>query len=162
MSTPGNEFREAEYLGIGFLAISSSELIEKLLEGHQIDDDDKYVLRRAETFLNDVSSGARLVTSGGLNANVSAADSVRKLAYSVEPLKLMQDGIQSAEVGDVFQNMALSIEAALTNHIDEITENNLCAAKEFFHQLHVFIMSLIETHQNRTGIDADLGMPMFA
>lgn len=117
MSTPDNEFREAEYLGLGFLAVTSSELLGRLLEGQDIDDDDSYTLRRAAKFLNDVSSGATLVTSGGITSNVSSFETVRKLAYSVEPLKLMQDEIHSADIGQVFDNMAVSINSALRRFI---------------------------------------------
>lgn len=162
MSAPGNEFREAEYLGLGFLAITSAELLDRLLAEQSIDDDDKYVLRRAAKFLKDVSSGVRLVTSGGVTSNVSAVDTVRKLAYSVEPLKLMQDKIQSAEVSEVFESMAEAIEAASLDSLAESERNNLAVAKDFFRQLHVFLLSMIEADQRRTGIDSDFGMPMLA
>jgi len=162
MSTPGSEFREAEYLGLGFLALTSSELLDQLLVGQHIDDDEKYMLQRAAKFLKDVSSGARLVTSGGVTSNVSAVETVRKLAYSVEPLKLMQDEIQSAEVGDAFDKMADSIEEALSGVIEGAVRNDLIVAKDFFHQLHVFLVSMIDADQRRTGIDTDFGVPMLA
>ena len=162
MSTPGNEFREAEYLGLGFLAVTSSELLDRLLTGQPIDDDDKHTLQRAEKFLKDVSSGAKLVT-GGVSSNVSAVETVRKLAYSVEPLKLMQDEIQSTEVGEAFERMADAIEVALSGGtIDEAARNNLIVARGFFRQLHVFLIGLIETDQRRTGIDTDFVSPMLA
>ena len=157
MSTPGNEFREAEYLGLGFLAVSSSELLERLLAHQPIDDDDRYTLQRARGFLLDVASGARLVTEG-VSSNASATETVRKLAYSVEPLKLMQDEIRSAEVGSVFENMARSIEVSLD--IDPAPKEedlkNLGIAKDFFAQLHAFLVNLIEAGKRRTG--SDLGL----
>lgn len=163
MSTPGNEFREAEYLGLGFLAVTTSELLGRLLARQIIDDDDKYTLRRAMSFLEDVSSGVRLVISGGVNSNVSAVETVRKLAYSVEPLKLMQERIRSAEVEQKFENMADAIKAALSGSIiDGVDSKNLVVAKEFFCQLHVFLVSLIETKQRRTGIEAGFGVPLLA
>lgn len=156
MSTPGNEFREAEYLGLGFLAVTSSELLDRLLAGQEIDDDDKYTLGRAEKFLKDVSSGARLVTSG-VGANASAVENVRKLVYSVEPLKLIQEGIQSAQIVDAFENMANAIETALTYQIDETQREILGIAKSFFHQLHIFLLDKIESEQRRVGINLSFG-----
>ncbi|MBI3095549.1 MAG: hypothetical protein HYY97_11830 [Rhodocyclales bacterium] len=152
MSTPGYEFREAEYLGLGYLAVSSSELLDRLLSHQPIDDDDRYTLRRAKCFLMDVSSGARLVKSG-VSSNASAVDSVRKLVYSVEPLKLMQDAIRSAEVGEVFEKIAGSIETAITVSEYDADRDDLIIAKDFFHQLHVFLVSSIESGRRRTSVD---------
>lgn len=153
MSAPGNEFREAEYLGLGYLAVTSSELLDQLLSGVDIDDDDKYTLRRAKGFLNDVSSGARLVTSG-VSSNVSAVDSVRKLSFAVEPLKLMHEEVlKSADLGEAFEKMANSIDAAIGNSLTNEDRNYLIAAKDFFRQLHLFFINLVEAGQRRTGID---------
>ncbi len=162
MSAPNNEFREAEYLGLGFLAVTSSELLDKLLEEKSLDEDEKYMLQRAGKFLRDVSSGAQLVTSGGVSSNVSAAETVRKLAYSVEPLKLMQDKIQSAKVGEAFENMANAIDAGLANSLGESERNDLKVATTFFHQLHVFLIGQVESRQQRTGIDPQFSMPLLA
>ncbi|MCU7904762.1 MAG: hypothetical protein KZQ76_02710 [Candidatus Thiodiazotropha sp. (ex Epidulcina cf. delphinae)] len=161
MSTPGNEFRQAEYLGLGFLAVTSSEILNRLLTGQLIDEDEKYTLRRAASFLKDVSSGAQLVNSG-VSSNVSAVDTVRKLAYSVEPLKLMQDEIQSAEVEAVFKKMADAIEVALNSSAEVKASNDLIIAKDFFHQLHLFLVSLIEADQKRTGSDSSLDESLLA
>ncbi|MFV1976002.1 MAG: hypothetical protein ACC651_09655 [Candidatus Scalindua sp.] len=162
MSTPGNEFREAEYLGLGFLAVTSSEILNQLLDGQPVDEDDKHTLRRAEKFLRDVSSGAQIVTSGGVNSNVSSVDTVRKLAFSVEPLKLMQEQIRTAAVGEVFNSMASSIEDSLTGDISEAMSSNLILARDFFIQLNVFLMGLIDSDQRRTGIDGSLDAPSLA
>jgi hypothetical protein len=156
MSTPGNEFRQAEYLGLGFLAVTSCELLDRLLAGQTIDQDDEYTLRRAESFLKDVSSGARLVTSG-VGSNASAVETVRKLAYSVEPLKLMQDRIQAADVGNELDKMAAAIEAALSTSKVSIKKEELTNAKDFFRGLHTFLSGLIESGQRRTGIDKSFG-----
>ncbi len=161
MSTPGNEFRDAEYLGLSFLAVSSSELLERLLASQQIDEDDKYTLRRAEIFLKDVSSGARLVTSG-VSSNACAVETVRKLAFSVEPLKFMQDKIKADDVGEEFEKMASAIETALSPSNSQIKVEELNNAKEFFRQLSAFLVGLVESGQRRIGGDISFGSSLLS
>ena len=156
MSTPDGNFRETEYLGLGFLAVKSSLLLSTLLEGHPINDDDKYTLKRAQDFLTDVSSGARLVTSGS-STNANAIESVRKLSYSVEPIRLMHEQICAAEVEDVFKGMASAIESAITstNPVD-LKKNELNRATEFFKVLHISLFNLVENNQKRLGSNFEL------
>lgn len=158
MSAPGNEFREAEYLGLGFLAVTSSELLNRLLEGKPIDEDDQHTLHRAINFLNDVSNGARLVNSG-VSSKANALETVSKFAYSVEPLKLMQDRIRSAEIEGAFKKMAISIESAISNSVNtDIDQSSLTNAKDFFSKLHVFLTDQIEASKRRTtGINIIFG-----
>ncbi len=158
MSAPRQKFRESEYLGLGMLAVTSSTLISKLLEGGALNDDDKHTLRRASGFLHDVSSGAKLVTAG-VSSNVSAADSVRKLAYSVEPLTLMQKQIKEAEVGEVFDRVATTIEVSLAAAPTQAQRTDLEIAKDFFQQLQTFLLNLVESGKRRTG---SLGMEFVA
>lgn len=156
MSTPDGNFRETEYLGLGFLAVKSSLLLSKLLEGQNINDDDKYTLKRAQDFLTDVSSGARLVTSGS-STNANAIDSVRKLSYSVEPIKLMHEQIHAAEVEDVFKGMASAIELAINSpNPANLQENELTRATEFFKVLHTSLFNLVENNQKRLGSNFEL------
>lgn len=150
MSAPGQEFRESEYLGLGLLAVTSSTLIDRILAGDGLDDDDKHTLLRATHFLHDVSSGAKLVTTG-VSSNASAADSVRKLAYSVEPLAFMQAHLKEAEVGDVFDRVAKTIEHSLVTAPNADERGDLEIAKDFFYQLQAFLLSLVEAGKRRTG-----------
>lgn len=161
MSTPGNEFRDAEYLGLSFLAVSSSELLERLLASLPIEEDDEYTLRRAENFLKDVSSGARLVTSG-VSSNACAVETVRKLAFSVEPLKFMQDRIKADDVGEEFEKMARAIETALSPNNSQIKVEELNNAKEFFRQLSAFLVGLVESGQRRIGGDISFGSSLLS
>lgn len=154
MSAPGLEFREAEYLGLGFLAISASELLDRVLNGGQLDDDDKYTLNRAKRFLEDASSGAEIVKSGVGNT-VNAVDSVRCLSYSVEPLKLMQQQIKTSEVDKAFKMLADSIGAAVD--AAKVDRNGLTVAKDFFKQLHVFFVDLAESNKRKTGLGDGFG-----
>lgn len=149
MSAPGLEFREAEYLGLGFLAITSSELIKGLIAGHTINEDDRHTLLRAKRFLEDVSSGARLVTSGA-TSNVSAVDSVRKFAYAVEPLKFMQDHIRASDVGEAFPRIASAIQETVDSG-HPVDPESLAQAMDFFRQLHAFLTSLAAAGKRRTG-----------
>lgn len=158
MSAPGQEFRESEYLGLGLLAVSSSGLIDRLLTGGALDDDDRHTLLRAKSFLHDVSSGAKLVTMG-VASNVSSADSVRKLAYSVEPLALMQDRIKAADVGVVFDRMANSIDHSLLAAPSQDEREDLALAQTFFQQLQSFLLNLVESGKRRTG---DIGSALRA
>lgn len=159
MSTPGSEFREAEYLGLGFLAVASSELLARLLAGQPIDDDDKYTLRRAKKFLEDASSGAQLVNEG-VHSNVSAVETVRKLSYSVEPLTLVHEQIRAAEAGVVLQRLADSIKQAVDTEV--IDRANLEVAKNFFRQLHIFFLKLTEAGRRRTGVEENFGIQIMA
>lgn len=158
MSAPRQEFRESEYLGLGLLAVTSTGLIDRILSGEVLDDDDKHTLLRAKSFLHDVSSGAKLVTSG-VSSNVSAAETVRKLAYSVEPLTLMQENLKAADVGVVFDRMADSIEHSLTVAPTPAERDDLAIAKDFFQQLQAFLLNLVESGKRRTG---DLGSSLRA
>lgn len=153
MSAPRQEFRESEYLGLGLLAVTSTGLLDRILAGEQLDGDDKHTLRQATSFLHDVSSGAKLVTAG-VTSNVSAAESVRKLAYAVEPLGLMQRRIKEAEVGDVLNRVANTIEHSLQTPPTVNERNDLEMAKDFFQQLQAFLLNLVESGKRRTG---DLG-----
>lgn len=153
MSAPGNEFREAEYLGLGFLAITSSELLDQLLGGGSLDEDDKYTLRRAIDFLKKASSGARLVNSG-VSSNANALETVSKLSYSVEPLRFVQDKTGSADIEAVFNKMVTSIEVAMDNPTNSGIEiTSLTNAKDFFSNLYVIFTNLAEASKRRTGID---------
>jgi len=157
MSAPGNEFCEAEYLGLSFLAVTSSELLDQLLAGNSIDEDDKYTLRRAIDFLKDASSGVRLVNSG-ISSNANALETVSKLSYSVEPLRFVQDNTGSADVEAVFTMMATSIEVAIDNPVNaDIDRNSLTTAKNFFSKLHVLFTDLVEASKRRTGVDIIFG-----
>ncbi|MDS4025727.1 MAG: hypothetical protein RKO25_01850 [Candidatus Contendobacter sp.] len=157
MSAPGNEFREAEYLGLGFLAVTSSELLDQLLAGKSIDEDDKHTLRRAIDFLKKASSGARLVNSG-VSSNANALETVSKFAYSVEPLRFVQDKTGSADIEAVFKKMATSIEVAMHNPASaSIDRTSLTTAKNFFSKLHVLFTDLVEASKRRTGIDTIFG-----
>lgn len=158
MSAPRQEFRESEYLGLGLLAVTSGELIGRILDGNSLDEDDKHTLLRAKSFLHDVSSGAKLVTAG-VTSNVSAAESVRKLAYSVEPLALLQDQIKAADVDVVFDRMACSIEHSLIEVPSKEEREDLVIAKAFFQQLQGFLLNLVESGKRRTG---ELGSPLRA
>lgn len=162
MSAPGQEFQETEYLGLGLLAVTSAGLIERMLSGEQIDDDDKYTLLRAKRFLADVSSGAKLLHSGA-SANATAVESVRKLSYSVEPLQLMQERIKSDEVEFVFERVATSLERSVQEGAQANLRDDLLVAKDFFGQLQRFLLVLVESGKTRTG-DAGLrsAMPRYA
>ncbi len=162
MSAPGQEFQESEYLGLGLLAVTSATLIERLLSGQQIDDDDKYTLLRAKRFLADVSSGAKLVHSG-VSSNATAVENVRKLAYSVEPLQLMQERIKADEVESVFERVATSLEESVEKGPQANLRDDLVMAKDFFSQLQRFLLVLVESGKTRTG-DAGLrsAMPRYA
>jgi len=153
MSAPGQEFRESEYLGLGMLAVTSSGLIDRILAGRPIDDDDKYTLMKAKDFLHDLSGGAKLVTSG-VASNVSAADSVRKLAYAVEPLSHLQKELNSADLGAALDRFADSLEHSLTALPGPNERADLAMAKEFFQMLQSILLNLVEVGNRRTG---DLG-----
>ena len=160
MSAPGHEFREAEYLGLGYLAITSSELLARLMAGDQLSDDDKFTLRRAQDFLCDVSNGARLVTSG-IQRNASASDAIQKLSYAVEPLKLLQEEFRSADVGETLEKVAGSIGNALQAS-DGADRTDLELAKNFFRELHVFLANLVEVGKRRTGVDFGFGSALLS
>lgn len=157
MSAPGNEFREAEYLGLSFLAVTSSELLDQLLAGKSLDEDDKYTLHRAIDFLKDASSGARLVNSG-VSSNANALETVSKLSYSVEPLRFVQDSTGSSDIEAIIEEMVNSIEEAIANPVNaNIDEISLTNAKNFFSNLHVFFTDLVEASKRHTGINITFG-----
>lgn len=156
MSTPDSNFRETEYLGLGFLAVKSSVLLSRILEGQGINDDDKYTLKRAQDFLTEVSSGARLVNSGN-STNANAIESVRKLSYSVEPIRLMHEQIRAAEVEGIFNDMASAIESAIKSpNPEDLKKNELNRATEFFKALHTSLLNLVENNQKRFGSNFEL------
>lgn len=159
MSAPSLHFREAEYLGLSFLAVSTSELLEQVLGGRQLDEDEKHTLLRARRFLEEASNGALLVTSG-VHSNVSAADTVRKLSYSVEPLKVLQHALKAADADVALKQLAKSIEDVVQAH--RLDRDSLSIARDFFQQLHLFFVTLIEKGKRRTGLDQDLGSSLMA
>lgn len=154
MSAPGQEFRESEYLGLGLLAVTSAGLIDRLLDGKPIDDDDKDTLSQAQQFLTKVASGAKLVNSG-VGSHVSAIDSVRMLSYSVEPLQLMQNNMKAAEVESVFERVAATLEQTVHSGASQQQREDLTLAKAFFGELQRFLLNLVESDKRRTG-DAGL------
>jgi hypothetical protein len=155
MSTPGHEFREAEYLGLGYLAVSTSELLDRVLSGQRLDADDMDTLERARQFLSDVSSGARLVTAG-TPSNVSPVESVRKFSYSVEPLGQMQENLRAADFGDAIDRMASSVGAVLEPGA-HFNVADVTMTKDFFHQLHIFLVNMIEARKRKTGAEFSIG-----
>lgn len=158
MSAPGREFRDAEYLGWGYLAITSVELLERVLAGQPLDQDDAHNLRRARQFLVDAASGAKLVQSG-VPSNVSPVETVRKFSYAVEPLRHVRHNLPPPEVGRVFDKMASSIDAALHQGA-QADRAELAFTKSFFQQLHHMLLDVIESGKRRTGTDFSFGGSM--
>lgn len=146
MSAPRSEMRDAEYLGLGFLAVTSSELLKRLVARAELTDDERHTLRRAAAFLKDVSSGAKLVASG-TNASASESD-LRKFSYAVEPLRSIQHHIAAVEIEGQVTGLAESIEDAISQSpaIDATRLNN---AQRFFDSLYRFLMDLVETGRRR-------------
>ena len=160
MSTPGQEFRDAEYLGWGYLAITSAELLERVLAGQPLDQDDAHNLERARQFLIDASSGAKLVQSG-VPSNVSPVETVRKFSYVMEPLRLSRHGLPPPEVGPVLDKMASSIDAVLQPGA-QADHAQLAFAKTFFQHMHHMLLDIIESGKRRTGTDFSFGASMMA
>lgn len=160
MSTPGQEFRDAEYLGWGYLAITSVELLERALADQPLDMDDVHNLQRARQFLIDAASGAKLVQSG-VPSNVSPVETVRKFSYIMEPLRLSRHGQPPPEVGPVLDMMASSIEDALRPG-GQADQAQLAFAKAFFQQMHYVLLDLIESGKRRTGTEFSFGASMMA
>ena len=66
----------------------------------------------------------------------------------------MQDSIRSADIEDVFKEMATSIEVAMDNPASaRIDKASLTTAKDFFSKLHVLFTDLVEASKRRTGIN---------
>ncbi len=158
MSAPGQEFRDAEYLGWGYLAVTSVELLERVLAGQALDQDDAHNLERARQFLVDAASGAKLVQSG-VPSNVSPVETVRKFSYAVEPLRHVRHNLPPPEVGLVFDKMASSIDAALHQGA-QADRTELAFTKSFFQQLHHMLLDIIESGKRRTGTDFSFGASM--
>lgn len=160
MSTPGQEFRDADYLGWGYLAITSVELLERVLAGQSLDADDAHILKRARQFLIDAASGAKLVQSG-VPSNVSPVETVRKFSYVMEPLRLSRSDLPPPEVGSVLDGMASSIDAALQRGA-QADRAQLLFAKTFFEHMHHMLLDIIESGKRRTGTDFSFGTSMMA
>lgn len=159
MSTPGQEFRDAEYLGWGYLAITSAELLERVLAGQSLDADDAHSLKRAQQFLTDAASGAKLVQSG-VPSNVSPVETVRKFSYVMEPLRLSRSDLPP-EVGSALDDMASSINAALQTGA-QVDRTQLVFAKTFFQNMHHVLLDIVESGKRRTGTDFSFGASMMA
>lgn len=160
MSTPGQEFRDAEYLGWGYLAITSVELLERFLAGQALDQDDAHNLERARQFLIDAASGAKLVQSG-VPSNVSPVETVRKFSYVMEPLRQIQHDLATPEVGLVLDKMATSIDAAL-HQGGQPDRAQLAFAKAFFQHMHYMLLDIIESGKRRTGTNFSFGASMMS
>jgi hypothetical protein len=160
MSTPGQEFRDADYLGWGYLAITSAELLERVLAGQQLDMDDAHSLKRARQFLIDAASGAKLVQSG-VPSNVSPVETVRKFSYVMEPLRLSRRDLPPPEVGKALDDMASSIDAALAAGAQADTAQ-LKLTKTFFMNMHHMLLDIVESGKRRTGTDFAFGASMMA
>ena len=160
MSTPGQEIRDAEYLGLGYLAITSAELLERVLSGQPMDLDDAHNLTRARQFLVDAASGAKLVASG-VPSNVSPVETVRKFSYAVEPFRQVQHGVPPPDVGPFLEKMASAIDAALHND-PQVDRPQLEVAQSFFKFLHRMFLDVIESRRRRTGGDFSFGASMMA
>lgn len=160
MSTPGQEFRDADYLGYGYLAITSAELLERLLAGQALDGDEAHNLKRARQFLVDAASGAKLVQSG-VPSNVSPVETVRKFSYVMEPLRMSRHDLPPPDVGSVLEGMATSIDAALQAGIQP-DRAQLVFAKTFFQHMHEVLLDIVESGKRRTGTDFSFGATMTA
>ncbi len=160
MSTLGQEFRDADYLGWGYLAITSVELLERLLKGEMLDEDDAYSLKQAKQFLIDAASGAKLVQSG-VPSNVSPVETVRKFSYVMEPLRLSRSSLPTLEVVSTLDGMASSLDAALKTGA-QADPKQLAFAKTFFQHMYHTLIDIIESGKRRTGTDFSFGTSMMA
>lgn len=162
MSAPNQQFREAEYLGWGYVAVTSSEILQRLLAGQAPDQDDKHYLERAKQFLSDAASGAKLV-SMGVPSHVSPVETVRKFSYSVAPLRQVQGNGAGAppDVAAALEAMIKSIDDALRNGRPE-DPGLLTVTKDFFMQLHRVLLDIVESGKRRTGTDFTFGRSLFA
>lgn len=160
MSTPGLEFHDAEYLGWGYLAITSVELLDRVLGGQHLDADDAHNLKRAQKFLVDAASGAKLVTAG-VPSHASPVETVRTFSYAVKPLRQVRNDVPPPEVGAALDRMASSIDTALRQGAP-VDSAQLTFARDFFKQLHHLLLDIVESGKRRTGADFSLGGSLMA
>jgi len=133
MSGPNTMLREAEYLDCGFLAAQSQETISKLLGEKPLSESDRQILGAASDFLNKVSDGANLVSTGRSERHNSRA-SMQALDVAMGPLEVLHDLIRDGEVADFFKGLAEATKKASGGDNSQIEQ--LENSKRFFQVLY--------------------------
>lgn len=138
MSAPRFESMASEYINYGFLSAKAVNAIESILAGQCLSQDEARVLKRAEGFLRDVSSGAVLVKTGSFNGN-NPNEAMAALDIAMNPIEFLQDAIKEKEIASFFTEMAQAIEESQTQ-LGEVPssakKDKLDNAKFFFDCLY--------------------------
>lgn len=152
MSGVSQEAQQTVYLKYGLLAAKSGGLIQALLEARPVDENGLEVLRKAERFLQEVASGADLVTNGV--GTSSASESLEVLSYAMDPIEALQQRIQNRQIEVIFKEMAETIHSASAPQHQQLSAANrelLSLAKAFFERLLVSFMGSLEQTRRQAG-----------
>lgn len=152
MSGVSQEAQQTVYLKYGLLAAKSGGLIQALLEARPVDENGLEVLRKAERFLQEVASGADLVTNGVSTS--SASESLEVLSYAMDPIEALQQRLQNRQIEVIFKEMAETIHRASTPQDEQLSAANrelLSLAKAFFERLLVSFMGSLEQTRRQSG-----------
>src|SRR5690242_9121774 len=111
MSAPNSLATEATYLSYGFLAAKASTFLARVLSRKQINDEAKESLLRAQKFLVEVASGAKLVKTGEQSeeSGITALDSITVLGYAMDPIEQLQVVMKDEDIEKAFTRMANAI-----------------------------------------------------
>lgn len=151
MSAPTFESMESEYINYGFLSVKAGNAIKAALEGQNLSEAEGQILKRAEEFLKDISSGAVLVKTGRYNG-VNPSEAMAALDFAMNPILHLQDVIKNEEVSKFFDEMADAIQIiAAQQALPDEKKGMLGNAQKFFDYLYSSLLDSLNSGRPSIG-----------
>lgn len=151
MSAPNVGLKRSEYINFSLLAVRTSNALKAVLDGKQLPEDDRAVLSRAASFLEEVSTGADFVAHGRFQAGFSPTRSVTSLHQAMEPIKRLRRHMKDNDVASFFEQLAKAVSDASAGRASNGARNELNEAMEFFDAFYETLAAEINTKYPTVG-----------
>lgn len=153
MSSPTQYSKESDHLKYGFLAVKSSEAINRVLREQPLSDGDLEILSKASTFLQNIAEGAQLVSTGKLSQGQNSRESIEALDYAIDPLESLKDVPLHGDIADYFRQLAESVPDGKTKiSISTEKRKHLEVAMDFFNALYDSLVVALGEHKRQSEI----------
>ena len=146
MSAPAKFQQDAEIIKLGFLADRTKATLQKLLDNAPLDQGDIEILEKASEFLDEISDGAEIVTSGTVH-NANANQSLVAVDFAIRLLEALPNLVaDNEELSACFTKLSSAI-----SDRDPLERDSIESARDFFSE---FSSKLILTNKEEGFLTA--------
>ena len=152
MGAPNQLLRDAETIGIGFLASRTSSVLRQLLDGKKIGNDEVHVLEDASRFLQDISDGARFTASGNFREGASPSRSIAALDVAFGAIDVLKQLVSDEHgVARFFEDLASAVTKAGSSGNSQEIADSLRTADQFFEALGTWLSNELRSRKPLIG-----------